>query len=104
VYLVIVKLIKIHARLHASSMAGTGRIRIFNTCFKEWSIIPHTRHTVMDQICIRFVGKITIYFSKEATNTNFIVLGLTRPGFEPMIYRTRGEHANHYTTDAVDLL
>jgi hypothetical protein len=29
----------------------------------------------------------------EATNTNFIVFGLT--------YRTRGEHANHYTTDAV---
>jgi hypothetical protein len=25
--------------------------------------------------------------------------GLTRPGLEPMIYRTRDEHANHYTTD-----
>jgi hypothetical protein len=34
-----------------------------------------------------------LVLSKEATNTNFIVLGLTRPGFEPMIYRTRGEHA-----------
>ena len=33
--------------------------------------------------------------SGEATNTNFIVLGLTRPGFEPTIYCTRGEHANH---------
>jgi hypothetical protein len=42
--------------------------------------------------------------SGEATNTNFIVLGLTRPGFEPTIYRTRGEHANHYTTDAVLLI
>ena len=30
---------------------------------------------------------------------NFIVL--TRPGLEPTIYRTRGEHANHYATDAV---
>jgi hypothetical protein len=39
--------------------------------------------------------------SKEATNTNFIVFGLTRSGFEPMIYHTRGEHANHYTTNAV---
>jgi hypothetical protein len=38
---------------------------------------------------------------REATNTNFIVFGLTRPGLEPTIYRTRGKHANHYTTDAV---
>jgi hypothetical protein len=32
--------------------------------------------------------------SGEATNTNF--------KFEPTIYRTRGEHTNHYTTDAVN--
>jgi hypothetical protein len=32
---------------------------------------------------------------------NFIVFVLTRPGLEPTIYRTRGEHANHYATDAV---
>ena len=37
--------------------------------------------------------------SKETSNTNSIVFDLTRPGLEPMIYRTRGEHANHYTTD-----
>jgi hypothetical protein len=40
--------------------------------------------------------------SGEATNTNFIVFGLTRSGIDPMIYHTRGEHANHYTTGAVD--
>jgi hypothetical protein len=33
----------------------------------------------------------------EATNSNFIVFGLTRSGLEPTIYHTRGEHANHYT-------
>ena len=38
---------------------------------------------------------------EEATNTYFVVYGLTRPGLEPTIYRTRGEHANHYATDAV---
>ena len=39
---------------------------------------------------------------REVTNTNFIVFGLTRPGLEPTIYRTRGdEHASHYATDAV---
>ena len=37
----------------------------------------------------------------EATNTNFIVFGFTRPGLESMIYSTWGEHANHYATDAV---
>jgi hypothetical protein len=26
---------------------------------------------------------------------------LTRSGLEPTIYHTRGEHANHYATDAV---
>ena len=39
--------------------------------------------------------------SEEATHTHLIVFGMTRPGLEPMIYHTRGEHANHYATDAV---
>jgi hypothetical protein len=30
-------------------------------------------------------------------NTNFIVFGLTQPGFKPMIYHIQGEHASHYT-------
>jgi hypothetical protein len=29
------------------------------------------------------------------------VFGLTQPGLEPTTYHTRGEHANHYATDAV---
>ena len=37
----------------------------------------------------------------EATNTIFIVFGLTRLGIEPTIYRTRSEHANHYTIMSV---
>ena len=40
--------------------------------------------------------------SGEATNTNFIVFGLTRPGLELTIYRTRDEHANHHATDAIE--
>ena len=39
----------------------------------------------------------------EATNTNFTVFGLTRPRLEHTIYHTRGEHANHYATDAVQI-
>jgi hypothetical protein len=39
--------------------------------------------------------------SGEATNTIFIVFDLTQSGLEPTIYRTQGDHANHYTTDAI---
>jgi hypothetical protein len=39
--------------------------------------------------------------SGEATDTNVTVFGFTRSGLEPTIYRTRGEHANQYTTDTV---
>jgi hypothetical protein len=31
----------------------------------------------------------------------FLFFGLTRPGLEPTVYRTRGEHANLYSTDAI---
>ena len=41
--------------------------------------------------------------SREATNTNFIVFGLTWPRLEPTIYCTRGEHANLYASDAVHI-
>jgi hypothetical protein len=40
-------------------------------------------------------------FSGEATNSNFIIFGLTRSGLEPTMYCTRGEHVNHYDTDAI---
>ena len=39
--------------------------------------------------------------SREAANTKYNVFGLTRPGIEPTTTRTRGEHANHYTFEAV---
>jgi hypothetical protein len=30
-----------------------------------------------------------------------MVFGFTQPGLEPPIYRTRGEHSNHYATDEI---
>jgi hypothetical protein len=42
-------------------------------------------------------------FSGEATNTNFIFFGLMRSGLESLIYSTRYEHTNHYTTNAVSV-
>ena len=38
---------------------------------------------------------------EEKQQIPILVFGLTRSGLEPTIYRTRGEHTNHYTTDAV---
>jgi hypothetical protein len=42
--------------------------------------------------------------SREVTNTNFIVGGLTQPGLEPEIYCTPGKNANLNTTDEVQVL
>jgi hypothetical protein len=39
-----------------------------------------------------------------AANNNVTFIGLIRPGLEPSIYRTRCEHANHYATDAVQIV
>jgi hypothetical protein len=40
-----------------------------------------------------------VRLAEKQQKKNVIVFGLTRWGLEPMIYHTRGEHANHYTTD-----
>ena len=37
----------------------------------------------------------------ERQEYNFIVFGMTQLRLEPTIYRTLGDHANHYTTDVV---
>ena len=41
--------------------------------------------------------------SGESANTKFIVFRLTRPVLKSPFYCIRGEHANHYTADAVEL-
>jgi hypothetical protein len=37
-------------------------------------------------------------------NAILFASGLTRPGLEPIIYNTRGEHDDHYTNDVVNRL
>ena len=54
------------------------------------------RHSNTVSIPVLFLNDV-----REAANTNCIVFGLIGPWFETTIYRTRDEHANHYTTDAV---
>ena len=55
---------------------------------------------ILNQLVFALSPKCCV-LSREATNTNFIVFGLTRSRLESTIYRTRGEHASHYITDAV---
>jgi hypothetical protein len=43
----------------------------------------------------------SLFLSGDASNNNLIIFSLTRSGLEPTIYRTSGDHANHYTTDVV---
>jgi hypothetical protein len=46
---------------------------------------------------------VVLSYQGRATNTKFNVVGLTQPELKPRIYRNRGEHANHYTTDSVNM-
>ena len=48
-----------------------------------------------------FALSLSLILGGKATNTNFIISSLTRSGLESTIYRTRGEHTYHYTTDVV---
>ena len=72
---------------------------------KQQSVIRHVvplRHIVL--ISSQQVFALTpCLLSRIATNTNFKVFGFTQWGLDLTIYHTRGEHANHYITDAVFL-
>ena len=39
------------------------------------------------------------FLALDQQTINFKVIGLTRPGLEPAIYHTQGDHANNYTID-----
>ena len=55
--------------------------------------------STVDIILILSLPVFAFLLSREATNTNFIVFDLTRPGLECMIYRTQGEHTNQFITN-----
>jgi hypothetical protein len=64
-----------------------------------WS--PSNCGPKLNVVKIKENNKFVKMLSEEATNINFIIYSLTRLGLEPTIYCTRGEHANHYASDAV---
>ena len=79
------KLLDQHAQLLKQQFAGRHV-----TPLGHIILIPSQPVFVLSPYCCVLSG--------EATN---VVFGLTRSVLKPMIYRIRGEHANHYTTDAV---
>ena len=75
--------------------------RMFRIC-SEFSVNVQNVQTVSEFLAQNLVySEFLDFVVGEATNTNFIIFALTRSRFEPTIYRTRGEHANTNTTDAV---
>jgi hypothetical protein len=42
-----------------------------------------------------------LYAGGEAANINSIIFSMIQQVLKPMIYHTRGEHANHYTSDVM---
>jgi hypothetical protein len=48
---------------------------------------------------VLFILKVVCLAEKKKIQIS--VFGITRPGLEPMIYRTWGQYANQYATDAV---
>jgi hypothetical protein len=60
------------------------------------------RHLMKDLIYkIQGNTNILVNIGCRTSGKRVSVFGFTRPGLKPTIYRTRGEHSNHYTTDAV---
>jgi hypothetical protein len=60
------------------------------------------RHLMKDLIYkIQGNTNILVNIGCRTSGKRVSVFGFTRPGLKPTIYRTRGEHSNHYTTDVV---
>ena len=66
-----------------------------------WYVTPVGHNILIPSQPISALSPQWCVLSGEAAKINYIVFGITPPGLEPTIYRTRGEHAIHYTTDVV---
>ena len=64
-----------------------------------WYVAPVGHNILIPRQPISVLSPQWCVLSGETANINYIVFGITPPGLEPTIYRTRGEHAIHYTTD-----
>jgi hypothetical protein len=85
--------------MHCSRQTLSGIFIVLS----HWNNSPRLDMSLHSDTLSRFRANQSLLFllnaaCGEARNTNFIVFDLIRPELEPMIYRTRGKHANHYAT------
>ena len=66
-----------------------------------WNISPFGHIILTQSLPIFALSASSCVCSRETANTICLVFGLTRPGTELTIYRTRAVHPNHYTTNTV---
>ena len=66
-----------------------------------WNNSPQVDMSLYSEPSYWFRANQSLLFFLKATNTNFIVFGLTRLLLEPTIYCTEDEHANHYANNVV---
>ena len=86
---------KINENVYNSKILPIAYKKLLLYLFKNIILIPRQPVFVLTPYCCLLNG--------EAANTNLIVFNFTRPGLKLMIYHTRGEYANHYTTDAIQV-
>ena len=85
---------------------------LYQTNTLSWIFIQFTETTVRVQTCRsnrkHYSDSVTISLcsfslmlrpQRRSNKYKSLKSGFTRPGLEPTIYQTRGEHTNHYTTD-----
>jgi hypothetical protein len=84
------KLLSITMQLHCGGHLG-GRAQLPDTILEEDH--PMTIPSLKQQSAGRHVAPL-----------GYIILITNQPGLEYTIYRTRGEHANHYATNAIKCL
>ena len=70
---------------------------VFGHDVKSTILFSGTGHSANQSL----LSSLMFVFNGEATNTSLIVFSLTLSELEPTIYQPRGEHANHYPTDAL---
>jgi hypothetical protein len=62
-------------------------------------------HISIHRLLFQWANTVKIQLSMLVLyKVDFTIISLKINGFEPTTYRTRGEHANHYTTDAVHMI
>jgi len=86
------------------SFCTTARFNFYTASSLNWQSAGRTccssQTHYLDSESTNVCSYSLMLLNRETTNTKIIVFSLTRSWLQPMIYRTRVEHANNYTANA----